>query len=36
MSHQKMGIGLLVVGVIVLAVGVYVFMTSSKATGSAA
>ena len=34
LGHHKAGIGLLVVGVILLGVGVYAFMTSPKATST--
>lgn len=35
LNHHKIGLGLLIVGVLVLAVGVYAFMTSSKASQAA-
>ena len=36
LGHHKIGAGLLVVGVIVLVFGIYAYMTSVKAKGSAA
>jgi uncharacterized membrane protein YccC len=36
LGHHKLGPGLLVVGIIVLAFGIYAYMTSVKAKGSAA
>ena len=35
-SHHKIGLGLLVVGIIVLAFGVYAYMTSMRAKSRAA
>lgn len=35
LNHHKAGIGLLVVGVLLLAVGVYAFLTSTGAKGAA-
>ena len=36
LGHHKIGIGLLVVGIIVLAFGIYAYMTSMRAKSSAA
>ena len=35
LGHHKIGIGLIVVGVLVLAAGAYAFMTSSKVSATA-